>query len=475
MSGPSHSPDPAGLVGVGIIRKSHGVRGEASVEPLTPDLDRFEELSRVYLVSPDQKDILEVEIVTVRVHTGRVLILFSSIDSPERVAELRGWTVEIPQDEIRLLEEHEVFLHDLPGMVVEERDGRRVGEVVGVVEGGGGLLLSVQKPDGRKFDLPFAASICTEVDVFARRIVVNLPAGLENLSEADEVAQPPLNREQSSTGDDRGVRAPSPARISEENLVREPGSAVLRIDVVTIFPAMFAPFLEEGVLARAVKRGLLDVRIWDLRDFAKDKHRSTDDEAYGGGAGMVMLAEPVFACVEKLRDEGNDPYIMMTSPQGTRFDQDKARELAGRRHLVILCGRYEGFDERIRTGLVDEEVSVGDFVVSGGEVPAMLVIDAVTRMVEGVVGKQDSVVADSFYDGLLDYPHYTRPASFRGIDVPAVLISGHAEKIRKWRKLEALRATLTKRPDLLERAELDEEARTMLAKLAEEIKERSSL
>ncbi|HVT03232.1 MAG TPA: tRNA (guanosine(37)-N1)-methyltransferase TrmD [Thermoanaerobaculia bacterium] len=252
-------------------------------------------------------------------------------------------------------------------------------------------------------------------------------------------------------------------------------SAVLRIDVVTIFPTMFAPFLQEGVLARAVKRGLLDVRVWDLRDFAKDKHRSTDDEAYGGGAGMVMLAEPVFTCVEQLRLDGGPAHVMMTSPQGKRFDQEKARDLAGRRRLIILCGRYEGFDERIRIGLVDEEISLGDFVVSGGEVPAMLVIDAVTRMIEGVVGKQESVIADSFYAGLLDHPHYTRPASFRGMDVPAVLLSGHAERIRKWRKEEILRATLTKRPDLLEKAELDEEARKMLARLGEEIKDRSSL
>jgi tRNA (guanine37-N1)-methyltransferase len=256
----------------------------------------------------------------------------------------------------------------------------------------------------------------------------------------------------------------------------------VRIDFVTIFPRMFEPLLAEGIIARGIKQGLLDVRVWDLRDYATDKHRSTDDEAYGGGPGMVMLAEPVLRCVEAIRDEGRGtrgdaagprpsslaPVVVMTSPQGRLFTQSVARELANKEHVVILCGRYEGFDERIREALQPDEISIGDVVVSGGELPAMLIADAVGRMIEGVVGNSGSVEEDSFFRGLLDYPHYTRPEELRGMRVPDVLLSGHHEKIRKWRKEQSLRATLAKRPDLLETAELDDEARAMLARIREE-------
>ncbi|MEA2235866.1 MAG: tRNA (guanine37-N1)-methyltransferase [Thermoanaerobaculia bacterium] len=244
----------------------------------------------------------------------------------------------------------------------------------------------------------------------------------------------------------------------------------MRIDFVTIFPKMFEPLLTEGIIARGVKQGLLDVRVWDLRDFATDKHRSTDDEAYGGGPGMVMLAEPVIQCVETIRREMADsaPTILMTSPQGRVFTQAVARELASSAWLVFLCGRYEGFDERIREALQPDEISIGDFVVSGGELPAMVIADAVGRMIEGVVGNSVSVEEDSFFRGLLDYPHYTRPEELRGMRVPEVLMSGHHEKIRKWRKEQSLRATLKKRPDLIDGAELDDEARAMLRRIREE-------
>jgi tRNA (guanine-N1)-methyltransferase len=238
----------------------------------------------------------------------------------------------------------------------------------------------------------------------------------------------------------------------------------VRIDFVTIFPKMFEPLLAEGIIARGVKQGLLDVHVWDLRDFATDRHRSTDDEAYGGGPGMVMLAEPILRCVEEI----GRGHVLMTSPQGRPFTNAVARELASREQLIILCGRYEGFDERIREALQPDEISIGDFVVSGGELPAMVIADAVGRMIEGVVGNSTSVEEDSFFRGLLDYPHYTRPEELRGMRVPEVLLSGHHEKIRKWRKEQALRATVRKRPDLLDGAELDEEARAMLRLIREE-------
>jgi len=261
----------------------------------------------------------------------------------------------------------------------------------------------------------------------------------------------------------------------------------LRIDFVTIFPNMFAPLLGEGVIARGIKQGLLDVRVHDLRDHTSDKHRSTDDEAYGGGPGMVMLAEPVLRCVESIwsavapataLESGEAAprqakavagatalQIIMTSPQGRRFDQRIAKELSEREHLVFLCGRYEGFDHRVHEALQPDEISIGDFVVSGGELPAMLMADAIGRLIPGVVGNTGSVEEDSFFRGLLDYPHYTRPEELRGMRVPEILLSGHHEKIRKWRKEQALRATLEKRPDLLDSAELDDEAREILRRL----------
>ena len=253
----------------------------------------------------------------------------------------------------------------------------------------------------------------------------------------------------------------------------------MRIDFITIFPKMFEPLLAEGVIARGVKQGLLDIRVWDLREFATDRHRSTDDEAYGGGPGMVMLGEPVFRAVEAIggapaASAGDSPpaagaaappHLVMTSPQGRKFTQQVALELRDRQHVVFLCGRYEGFDHRVHEALQPDEISIGDFVVSGGELPAMLMADAMGRLVEGVVGNSGSVEEDSFFKGLLDYPHYTRPEVLRGMRIPEILLSGHHENIRRWRKEQSLKATLDKRPDLLEGADLDAEAREILRRL----------
>lgn len=235
----------------------------------------------------------------------------------------------------------------------------------------------------------------------------------------------------------------------------------MRFDFITIFPRMFDALIGEGVIARGIKQGLLDVRVHDLRDYTSDKHRSTDDEAYGGGPGMVMLAEPVLKCVEAV----GGGHLVMTTPQGRVFDQAVAKEMAAKEWLVFLCGRYEGFDHRVHEILQPDEVSIGDFVVSGGELPSMVIADAVGRMIEGVVGNAGSVQEDSFFSGVLDYPHYTRPEELRGRRIPEILLSGHHEKIRKWRKEQALRATLAKRPDLLDTAELDDEAGEILRRL----------
>jgi len=224
----------------------------------------------------------------------------------------------------------------------------------------------------------------------------------------------------------------------------------VRIDVVTIFPGIFESPLRESLLGRAIEAGLLDVRVHDLRDSTSDKHRQVDDESYGGGPGMVLKPEPVFSAVESLG--AGERRTLLLSPAGRRLDQAFARELAAEPWLVLICGRYEGVDERVVEGLPAEEVSIGDYVVAGGEIPTLVVLEAVTRLVPGVIGREESHEQDSFGDqGVLDHPHYTRPAEFRGMRVPQTLLSGNHAEIERWRREAALEKTRRNRPDLLER------------------------
>ncbi len=241
----------------------------------------------------------------------------------------------------------------------------------------------------------------------------------------------------------------------------------MRIQVITIFPELFGPFLATSLVGRAIGQGLLAVAVHDLRDFTADRHRSVDDEPYGGGGGMVMMAPPWIRAVRETSG-GDRPWRILLSPQGRRLDDAKVRELAGRGDLLLLSGRYEGIDERVRLTVVDEEISIGDYVLSGGEVPAMAVIEAVSRQIPGVVGLAESVERESFRTGLLDHPHYTRPPEVAGLSVPAVLLSGHHAEIERWRQRQALRLTWEKRPDLLERLELDADQRAELARLEAE-------
>jgi tRNA (guanine37-N1)-methyltransferase len=235
----------------------------------------------------------------------------------------------------------------------------------------------------------------------------------------------------------------------------------MRFDVVSLFPEMFEA-IRIGVTGRAFTRDLAELRLWNPRDYAIDVHRTADDRPYGGGPGMVMLAEPLAAVLEDARSASGGSRVVYLSPQGRRFDQSVARELAGQAGVILLCGRYEGIDERLIEAQVDDELSVGDFVVSGGELPAMLVMDAVLRLLPGVLGHQDSAVQDSHADGLLDCPHYTRPEVVLGRAVPEVLRSGDHAAIRRWRKKQALGRTWLRRPDLLEGRRLSDEEQVLL-------------
>jgi len=226
----------------------------------------------------------------------------------------------------------------------------------------------------------------------------------------------------------------------------------MRFDVLTLFPEMFAGYLGQSLLKLAIQRSLVDVRLWNIRDWATDKHHQVDDRPFGGGAGMVLMVEPVVRCVEQVLTEAEEPgHVVLLTPQGQRLNQPLVERLAGHRRIVLLCGRYEGFDERIREILQPEEISLGDFVLGGGEVAAMAVIDTVVRLVPGVLGDEESSRYDSFSgDGrLLEYPQYTRPREYRGLDVPEVLLSGDHGAIARWRHEQSLLRTSRRRPDLL--------------------------
>ncbi len=245
----------------------------------------------------------------------------------------------------------------------------------------------------------------------------------------------------------------------------------MRIDVLTLFPGIFSGILSESILKRAQEQGALAVNLINIRDYAFDKHRVVDDYPYGGGAGMVMKPEPIARAIAAANADGSGHVVMMT-PQGRVLTQARARELAQRGHLIILCGHYEGVDERARQLFVDEEISIGDYVLTGGELPAAVLIDCVARLLPGVLGSAESAEHDSFSDGLLEHPHYTRPPEFQGLAVPEILLSGDHGKIAAWRHRESLRRTLERRPELLQRLELSPADREELARLQREPEER---
>ena len=231
----------------------------------------------------------------------------------------------------------------------------------------------------------------------------------------------------------------------------------MRVDVVTLFPAMFAGPLDESIVRRARDAGILDLRVHDLRRWTHDRHKTVDDRPFGGGPGMVLKPAPLFEAVESLRGEGT--RVVLTSPSGRLFDQALAREWAGTGHLIFLSGSYEGYDERIRQHLVDDDVSIGDYVLTNGALPVMVMVDAVTRLLPGVLGDDASSVDESFSNGLLEYPHYTRPAEFRGWGVPDVLMSGNHAEIERWRRAQAARRTAERRPDLWEKRRWEKPSR----------------
>lgn len=240
---------------------------------------------------------------------------------------------------------------------------------------------------------------------------------------------------------------------------------MIRFDVLSIFPAMLNSPLNFSLLKKAQEKGLIEIGLHDIRDWAHDKHHMTDDAPYGGGCGMVMKVEPVARALSAVRRPDIQPLVVLMSPQGERFNQKMAAELAEFKHLIMICGRYEGVDERIREHLSDREISIGDYILTGGELSALVVIDAVSRLIPGVLGNDTSARTESFSQGLLEYPQYTRPAEYQGLRVPDVLVSGNHAQIERWQRIEAIRRTWLRRPDLLEKVELSGEDKKNMEKI----------
>jgi len=243
----------------------------------------------------------------------------------------------------------------------------------------------------------------------------------------------------------------------------------MKFDIITIFPEIFNSYLNESILKRAIEKKLIEITIHNLRDFTKDKHRTVDDYPYGGGAGMVLKPEPFFSAVESIKADGIPRRTIMLSPQGKVFNQDIAFSMSkASNNLLFICGRYEAIDERVRENLVDEEISIGDYILTGGELPALVIIDGIARLIPGVLGDERSKEDESFTRGILDYPHYTRPPEFRGLKVPDVLLSGNHKDIWKWRRKEALKRTMLRRPDIIKKVSLSDEDYKLFSEIKEE-------
>ncbi len=243
---------------------------------------------------------------------------------------------------------------------------------------------------------------------------------------------------------------------------------MLSIDIITIFPEMFRGPFDVSILKKAQDRGFVEIKVHNLRDFTEDKHRTVDDYPYGGGSGMVMKPEPIFKAVRTLRKEKSE--VILLSPSGDLFNQKIAEELSKKDHLILICGRYEGVDERVKK-IITREISIGDYVLTGGEIPAMVLVDAIVRLIPGVLGDPNSLKEESFQWGILEYPQYTHPREFEGMEVPEILLSGNHKEIRRWRRKEALRKTFLKRPDLLEKVELTQEDLELLEEIKKELRE----
>jgi tRNA (guanine37-N1)-methyltransferase len=427
---------------VARVNGPHGIKGALRLESLTDDPTRFAVGSQL---TPEGDEAPLT--VTQSTSTPRALIVrFAEVPDRDAADALRGVYLEAPAPPRR---RGRYLWHEVVGTRVEDRAGETLGTVREIIRAGGGEVAIVEGPRGELL-IPLVRAF---VPRFAPRRGV-MVVDSERLGLARRSPAAPQTLAATSTpaesGPSRGKRRPARA-----------AAPVLEVDILSLFPAMLAGPLGESIPGRAQEEGIAAIRFHDLRRWGIGRHRSVDDYTFGGGAGMVMRPEPVAAALDELRRPGST--VILLDPAGQRFDQAVAQEFAGLGHLVLVCGRYEGVDERIR-GLVDRETSIGDYVLSGGEAAAIVVVDAVLRLLPGAI-ESASVEDESFARHLLEYPQYTRPQEFRGMRVPDVLVSGDHRAVERWRLKEALRRTLRRRPDLLEGREPTPRERELLAEI----------
>jgi tRNA (guanine37-N1)-methyltransferase len=443
---------------VAHVNGPHGIKGALRLESLTDDPSRFAVGSQL---TPEGEDARLT--ITASTSTPRGLIVrFAEVPDRDAADALRGVYLEAPAPPRR---RGAYLWHEVVGTRVEGRSGETLGTVREIIRAGGGEVAIVEGPRGELL-IPLVRAF---VPRFApRRGVMVVDTERLGIATEDRAERAPRARRAG-----RGRTVPGPQATAAKDLPAKPARSrgkprparaaapVLEVDILSLFPAMLEGPLAESIPGRAQQEGIAAVRFHDLRRWGIGRHRSVDDYTFGGGAGMVMRPEPVAAAVDELRRPGST--VVLLDPAGQRFDQAVAQELAGLGHLVLVCGRYEGVDERIR-GLVDREISIGDYVLSGGEAAAIVVVDAVLRLLPGAI-ESASVEDESFARRLLEYPQYTRPREFRGVRVPDVLVSGDHGAVEAWRLKEALRRTLRRRPDLLHGRELTARERELLSEI----------
>lgn len=439
--------DPAAVpdgVSLGRVVGAHGLRGLLRVRGSGDQGTNLQRVPRVRLVREGGAgEAREYEVASaVPGRAGECRVALRGVTDRDAAEALAGCELLARPDDLPALPAGEFYAFQLVGCTVYETDGTRVGKVRSVLEGSGQDLLAIEDGAGEERWVPAVEPLLRRVDVSGRRIVIDAPPGL-------------LDRGPSDRPSDRnGEPATRGRAVQEQGGERErTGESALRIDVITIFPELFEPFLRESMVGIAVREGLAAVAVHDLREFTEDRHQVVDDAPYGGGPGMVMKPEPLVRAIEAVagpKGPARESLVVLMSPQGERLDQAKLASLAARPRLTLVCGRYEGVDQRAIDLAVDAEVSLGDYVLSGGEVPAMALIEGLVRLLPGVLGNPESLHQESFQAGLLEGPQYTRPATFRGLAVPEVLRSGDHAAVARWREARARERTRSRRPDLLD-------------------------
>ena len=382
------------LLQVGIITSTHGVRGEVKVYPTTDDPRRFRRLKEVVLDTGREK--LNLEIEGVKFFKQFVILKFKGLDNINDIEKYRQKSLYVTRKNAVRLQRDEYFIADLIGLKVQDEDGTELGTVKDVIETGANDVYEVEMADGRSLLLPAIKQCILNVDV--------------------------------------------------EN-------GMMQVHILTLFPEMVQQGLATSILGRAAEKNLISINAVNIRDYTQDKHGKVDDYTYGGGAGMLMQAQPVYDAYRSVAGEKKIRCVYLT-PQGEPFTQKKAKELSGEEELVLLCGHYEGIDERVLEEIVTDYVSIGDYVLTGGELPAMVMVDAISRMVPGVLTNDESGSTESFEGNLLEYPQYSRPEEWMGKKVPSILLSGDHKKVDEWRREQAILRTIERRPDLLKKAEL---------------------